>query len=199
MPNGFNLLQRSPLTKTNALAATQGQPQAGQPSGKFSVDQHVQNNWDQANQQHKQLMEGATRLDKVRRELDSLMKLGDSVTVEEVIKGAGALVGAGFSPMSTAQLLSSMPTTGGEALQAWVEQQDQQVRGMEAQMRQRIEASSVHRGMTGLASLHVQHIKDTMSPPGPQGGGLAIPPSMQAAAAQTPPGASQEESDEGEG
>lgn len=184
MPNGNmmppNALQRNPLGKTNALAATQGQPAPkGNSSGQFSVSDHVQNNWDQAEAQHKQLLESAKRLDNVRMELDSLGKLGDSVTVEDVIKGAGTLVGTGFSPMAIAQLLSSMPTTGGEALQAWIRQQDEQVQGMEAQMRQKVMASSIHRGITGMAALHVQHIKDSQGGSGnPSGAPIQLPPSM---------------------
>ena len=60
-----------------------------------------------------------------RGELDELRKLGDQVQVEDVIKGAGTMVGAGFSPQALAQMLAQMPTTGGQALEAWVEQQDQ--------------------------------------------------------------------------
>ena len=199
MPNGFNSLSpmaaRRPLGSMNALASTQGKPAAA-PNPNFSVEQHVQQNYEQAKAQHTQLMQSAKRINAVRKELDSLGKLGDQVTVEDVVKGAGTLVGTGFSPMALAQMLSSMPTTGGQALQAWVAQQDQQVQGMEAQMRQKLVDSAVHKGGSAMAALHVQTIKGNhqmaqagaggQSPPAPAMGQPPAPPT------QAPPGSPEE-------
>jgi hypothetical protein len=125
----------------------------------FSVEQHVGQNWDQAQAQHKQLMAAQKRMSVAKNMLDSLKKLGDQIQVEDVIQGAGTMVGAGFSPQALAQMLAQMPTTGGEALQAWVEQQDQRAQQMDMQLQQKIQASTVHKGITAMAALHVDHIK----------------------------------------
>jgi hypothetical protein len=166
----------------NALAKpTMNAPQ----SGAFSVEQHVGQNWDQAQAQHKQLMAAQKRMNVARSMLDSLKKKGDQIQVEDVIEGAGTMVGAGFSPTALAQMLAQMPTTGGEALQAWVEQQDQRARQMDTQLQQKIQVSAVHKGITAMAALHVDHIKGEHSkaagalPPQPSGvGGNALGPQM---------------------
>lgn len=74
-------------------------------------------------------------LGKARGTLDQLVTLGDVVTPEDVVKGAGSLVGAGLSPEAMAGLLAEMPSTGGsEALAEWLAQQDQGLREREAQL-----------------------------------------------------------------
>jgi hypothetical protein len=129
------------------------------PDGQFNVVQHTQQNLQQAQVQHKALLESQKRMNAAKSTLDSLVKLGDQVQVEDVIKGAGTMVGAGFSPQALAQMLAQMPTTGGQALEAWVAQQDQRAQQLDGQLRQKLEASAVHRGISAMASLHVDHIK----------------------------------------
>jgi hypothetical protein len=160
----------------NALA------KQGQSPGGFSAEQHVEQNWEQAEAQHKQLKASMKRMKVARTMLDSLKKMGDQVQVEDVITGAGTMVGAGFSPTALAQMLSQMPTTGGEALQAWVEQQDQRAQQMDQQLQQKYKASAIHRGITAMASLHVhsikqQHLKEqgAMGPGSPQTGNALSP------------------------
>jgi hypothetical protein len=131
----------------------------------------------------------------VRAELDALKKLGDQVQVEDVIKGAGSMVGAGFSPQVLAQMLSQMPTTGGQALEAWVVQQDERATQMDQQLQQKVLASSVHRGISAMAALHVDHIKgehqkaaaavNQARPPMQQLGG-ALSPGASAQSAEAP-------------
>jgi hypothetical protein len=198
MPNGIGMPQRMPPgIPMGAPAGPQGPANAlakPSPTGQFNVEQHVEQNWEQAQAQHKQLMASAKRMSVARKELDSLKKLGDQIQVEDVIQGAGTMVGAGFSPTALAQMLAQMPTTGGEALQAWVEQQDQRAQQMDQQLQQKIKSSAIHRGMAAMASLHVHSIKQGhmaaqgMGPPqggGPVGGALA------------PQGQSQSDEDQG--
>jgi hypothetical protein len=166
---------------SNAL--TKPSPPAGQTPGGFSAEQHVEQNWQQAQTQHKQLMASEKRMKVARTMLDSLKKKGDQVQVEDVIEGAGTMVGAGFSPQALAQMLAQMPTTGGEALQAWVEQQDQRAQQMDMQLQQTLKSSAIHRAITGMASLHIHSIKQKhmamAGPSGPaMGGGNALGPQM---------------------
>jgi hypothetical protein len=165
MPNGMMPQGVPPGISMGAPAGPQGPapPNAlakpGQVPGQFNVEQHVEQNWEQAQAQHKQLMASQKRMNVARNMLDKLKKMGDQVQVEDVIEGAGTMVGAGFSPTALAQMLAQMPTTGGEALQAWVEQQDQRARQMDQQLQQSIKSSAIHRGMAAMASLHVHSIK----------------------------------------
>lgn len=62
---------------------------------------------------------------KLKAGLDSLLALGDGVQPEDVIKEAGTLVAAGADPHNLAAQLATMPTSGGQALAGWVQQQDQ--------------------------------------------------------------------------
>ena len=78
-------------------------------------------------------------------------------------------------------MLAQMPTTGGEALQAWVEQQDQRAQQMDQQLQAKYKASAVHRAITGMASLHVHsikqgHLKAQAAMPGSSGPGNALSP-----------------------
>ena len=56
-----------------------------------------------AKSQFNKLAEARSMLDKTRVELETLTKLGDIVTSEDVIKGAGKLVAEGLSPVAMAK------------------------------------------------------------------------------------------------
>lgn len=133
----------------------------------------IRGGYDQAKSQHSKLLESAKRLDVVRSELDELAKLGDTVTPEDVIKGAGALVGAGFDPTQMATMLAQMPTAGGQALAAWVQQADAGAQQHEASMAQAMQQSKIHMGATALASLRLDHRMDKLR------GGLPQPQASQ--------------------
>ena len=163
-----------PLLKPNALAATQGSP-AASGGGPMDVVGNIEAAWKNANAQHSKLLESAKRLDVMRAELDSLMKLGDSVEVEEVIEGAGKLVGAGMGADEVAGLLAQMPTQGGEALAGWIKQQDQAVRMGEQQMKQQLKTSAIHRGLTAFAHLHMQHQMEGLKAAQVKPGGPSVP------------------------
>ena len=92
------------------------------------------------------------RVDKIRTELTTLAKLGDTVTPEDVIKGAGKLVASGMDPMQMASLLADMPTNGGVALANWVAQHAQAMTQKEAQFGQ-VHAQARHE--SGVAALRL--------------------------------------------
>jgi hypothetical protein len=164
MPNGNAVMPPADPAGGNAL----GMPNQ---SSMFSVENHVNDAWQKANVQHKQITDQVKRIDSVRRELERLAELGDTVTVEDVIRGAGTLVGTGFAPTAVAQLLSTMPTTGGQAMQAWVSQQSEKVQALEQQADQKYTDSAIHRGLAGMAVLHVKHIKGPPQAPQMPGSG----------------------------
>lgn len=90
-----------------------------------------------------------------RAELDKLSAMGDSVTMEDVIKGTGALVAAGADPEALIAMIanpqSPMPE-GGEALAGWVKQQDQMVKQREAGHQQ---AQELAQHQLGVSAMHV--------------------------------------------
>ena len=110
------------------------------------------------------LTSARSTLDKVRVEMDSLVKLGDSVTPEDVIKAAGGLVAAGLEPAAVASLLGDMPE-GGQALQAWVAQHDQDVQQREAQLNQVHRAVRHQMGATAMRTLMMNAAHQAMQPP----------------------------------
>lgn len=88
--------------------------------------------------QYDQLESAQARLSRAANELGVLGKLGDTVSTEAVVKGAGRLVAQGESPVEMAKLLGSMPPPDapGSALQAWVAGQTQAVEAKLAQIAQ---------------------------------------------------------------
>jgi hypothetical protein len=130
----------------------------------FDLTKQISGAYSQAQAQHSNLMESYKRLDVVRTALDSLVELQDSATPEDVIKSAGSMVGAGFSPAALAKLLSSMPPQGGQALQSWIQQQDQQARQAEEGLKEPLLQSKLRLGGAAMAQLHVNHVRAKAGP-----------------------------------
>ena len=112
---------------------------------------------DVAKAQFEKLAESRSMLDKARAELTSLSKLGDLVTQEDVIKGAGKLVAAGLSPMAVAKLLSDMPEKGTE-LNAWLTQHATGLAERETQLAPVLEAARHQLGVAAMKTLVGHHI-----------------------------------------
>jgi hypothetical protein len=127
------------------------------------------------------LTEADARLGAVRSALDSLVKLGDTVSQEDVVKAAGGLVGAGLSAPAIASMLADMPPDG-EALQGWIAQQDQGVKQREAQLKAVTGMAQHQMGVEALRALighaavgHAQRMAAQAASAGPLaiGGGNA--------------------------
>src|SRR5258706_14477162 len=103
------------------------------------------------------MSEARNMLDKVRREMDKLLRLGDMVTPEDVTKAAGNLVGHGLSAPAVAQLISDMPTQGGETLQAWIAKHDEDVTKRGAVVRPVHEVARHEMGLSALRLLCGQY------------------------------------------
>jgi hypothetical protein len=123
---------------------------------------------DQARARFEQLAASRDTLDKVRGELGTLSDLGDTVTPEDVIKGAGKLVAHGLSPSAMAQLLAQMPDGGGEALQGWLAQHQADLGQREAQLEPLLAQARHEMGLAGLR-LVAAHLHPQLAPQPPQG------------------------------
>lgn len=111
------------------------------------------------------IQEGRQQLTEVRKEMDRLLKMGDMVTEDDVIQGAGRLVGHGLGAESMAEMLASMPTTGGQALAGWVSVHDQQVKQAEFHVKH-MEIGAAHAlGQAAIRSLAAAHLVATKQQP----------------------------------
>ena len=129
----------------------------------------------QASAMFDQTTKAVARMDKIRTELTGLAKKGSAITPEDVIQGAGKLVGGGEDPMQMASLMADMPTNGGDALAAWVAQHAATTAAKEAQLKS---AHDVARHSLGVASVHKLAAQSMM----PQGQGPAMQPQGQSLA-----------------
>ncbi len=108
--------------------------------------------------QYKKLAQARSMLDKVRKEMDELVELGDMIGPEDVIGAAGRLVGHGIGAGAMAELLADMPATGGEVLAAWISQHDQAVFEREQQLDVVLEGARHQLGVAGMHALMVDHV-----------------------------------------
>jgi len=127
-----------------------------------------------AETQHKQNMQAFDVLDKVRGELDDLMNLGDMVRPEDVIQAAGRLVGHGFGAENLAQLLSDMPTMGGQGLASWIRMHDITVTQAEMQLRQASYVTQSRMGIAAIKSLAASQLEHAAGQD--KGGDPSAPP-----------------------
>ena len=132
-------MQRSPAAAdapaaAGPRAALAPPPAAAAPASPSPRLAQLQSAHEAAQAQLTQIQSAKTMLDQVKSELQILSRLGDMVTPEDVIEGAGKLVAQGAPAGQMAALLSSMPQGSGAVLQGWLAQQEAQVAQREAQI-----------------------------------------------------------------
>lgn len=125
---------------------------------------------DMLNAQFDKMTDAKGMFDKVRKEMDDLVKLGDTVVPDDVIKAAGRLVGHGLGNAAMAEILATMPRQGGQPLAQWVMQQDQDVRVKEAHLAFAKNQAGHHLAVAGLRMLAADHLRNGP----PEGGGPQI-------------------------
>ena len=152
-------------------------PQAGpspDQNGPSDLAAHIDQNLKQSMATNKALAKQVGQMEALRRELDALLEKGDMLEPEDVIQGAGALVGEGFGTQEVAALLSQAPLTGGgQALLAWVQQEDAQVQQAEAQLHSQMGKAGIHTAIAAMTKLHAMHHMQgppQAGPMPPQGG-----------------------------
>lgn len=145
---------------------------------------------DQAKAQYQKLTDFDQRLKAVRTQLDQLVAKGDTVNTEDLIDAGAELVAHGIGAVPVATLLADAPTTG-EALQAWLKQQDQTVTRQEAALQKPL---AMARHQMAVAGLHnfVGHMAEAQAQQatgaaGPQAGGGPLGPTGGPPAAAEPP------------
>jgi hypothetical protein len=109
-----------------------------------------------AGAQLKKLDTMAELMHKTRTELDSLVKLGDLVEEEDVIRAVGKIVAAGGSPMPLASMLADAPFGNREALQSWISSKDANIRQIEQKL-QAAKENARHQVMTSALQVVMNH------------------------------------------
>jgi|SRR5215472_17593950 len=109
-------------------------------------------------------------LDHLRIELDQLMEMGDVVRPEHVIEAAGRLVGHGIGATQLAQIMSDMPSIGGEGLASWIRMHDLTVSQAEMQLAQENAVLGHRLAVAGIKSIAASHLEQIarQGPPPPQ-------------------------------
>ena len=98
-------------------------------------------------------------LDHVRVELDKLMEMGDVVRPEHVIEAAGRLVGHGLGATQLAQIMSDMPSMGGEGLASWVRMHDLIITNAEQQLARENAVVGHQLAVAGIKSIAASHLE----------------------------------------
>jgi hypothetical protein len=123
---------------------------------------------DQASAQFDKLGKLKKTADQMRVGLQALSKLGDMVSVEDVVKEAGKLVGKGYDAKQMAGLLADMPTTGGgAALAGWVKLNAAKAAQTELQLLQVHDQVRHQMGVAALKTV-IGHTMEHAGQPQPQ-------------------------------
>ncbi len=122
------------------------------PPGPSPMEQHFSSGLDKAQQQYTKMKGAVKLLGNVRKEMDKLVGLADTVTQDDVVEASAKIVAAGVGATAMAGLLAQMPDSG-EALQAWVAQFDQGVAQREAQAQRALDLTRHHLGMVAFRGI----------------------------------------------
>lgn len=139
-------------------------PQGGQAPGPMAppdahapLQQTVQDAHQQAAAKVGKIRQAQQMVGKMLGTMDGLSKLGDLVTPEDVMKGAGEIVGHGGDPMQIAGLLADMPQ-GGEAIAQWLSGNVEKLQGAKANLDQAMAGAQHEAGVAALHSIAMHHI-----------------------------------------
>jgi hypothetical protein len=102
----------------------------------------------------------------VRGEMDQLLKLGDSVTADDVVEGLGKMVAGGLSPEPLIAMMSGDPQIGeapmpesGAGLATWLQAHEQKFAQFEQQIAQAHSAAAHAVGVAGVQGLVAHHVE----------------------------------------
>lgn len=140
----------------------------------------------QASAQYSKLQQQEKLQNLIRRQMDQMVKLGDTITQEDLIKASGKLVTGGMDAVAVAGLLAQMPPDG-EALQAWVAQHDQMLQQRAQQLQPVIAAARHQMGISALHLLQAHAVAGRVQPAVPSGNDMIGPANAAAGAGPTNP------------
>jgi hypothetical protein len=184
-------------TSMNALAPGSGGPVAPEPAVESGVlpqpvpapspmASHFGSAQDQVALQYQRMQKATAMLRRVRGEMDKLMALADTVKQEDVVEAAGRMVADGLGSVQVAGILATMPQDG-EALQAWVRQQDLGIQHREGQAERALALVRHELGLAAFRSI-IGHSAEAQQPPAQiQPPPAAPPPNQLSLNSESPP------------
>ena len=102
----------------------------------------------------------------IRAGLDSIAKLGEAITSDDVVEEMGKLVGAGIAPEGLIAMIAGDPASGvppmpesGQALAAWVQALEQKFQAQEQQVKSAHSMAAHQLGATGAQGLLLHHME----------------------------------------
>ncbi len=134
-------------------------PMAMPAPGPSDMQQHFTSAEDVAEEKFKKISEAASQLGALRRALDKLGALGDTVTTDDLVEAAGDLVANGIPAVQIAATLAEAPEQPAQ-LQAWVAEQSQKLEPAEAQVAEAKKAAGLALGSAAFKGILVHSAED---------------------------------------
>src|SRR5215467_14499866 len=137
---------------------SEGPPSRGRSGGPPGPMDELMARHDYVKSQHDILTKARGMLDHMRREMDQLTRMGDTVQPTDVIAAAGRLVGHGVGARELATIMADMPTAGGQGLAAWLAAHDAGVTQQEGHVEMMLNLTGHALGQTSmqiLAGIHM--------------------------------------------
>jgi hypothetical protein len=120
------------------------------PGGRRGPLDEVDAQHDYAKSVYDTITKARTMLEHMRREMDGLTRMGDTITPNDVIQAAGRVVSHGVNAHELAGIMVDMPTQSGQGLAAWVAQQDALIQQQEVHTEM---IQSIARQKMGVAAI----------------------------------------------
>lgn len=125
---------------------------APQPAGPGPMAQQAGNKQDAAKAQFDKVKQASQQIASVRKGLEGLAALQDTVTMDDVVEEAGGLVAAGIPAIQVASTLADVPEQPSQ-IQAWLQEQLQKLAPQEAQIKAVLDQSGHRLATTALGSV----------------------------------------------
>ena len=138
------------LTAPKEVSANPLQLQS-KPRPQSGMMKHFGTKADVAQAQYETVKEGVQKLSAMRSEMDKLVALQDTVTLQDLVKAGGVLVGAGIPAVQIATILADAPD--GPGLQPWLKQKDAAVAQWEAQAEQNLRLTRHEMGVAAMQNI----------------------------------------------
>jgi hypothetical protein len=139
----------------------------------------IKSNHDQIKAAFGATTQAIAKVDRIRTELTKLSEMGDVVTTEDVIKGAGTLVGHGIDAHVLAGIMADMPESGPQ-IAGWLATHVENLGALEQRLMAQKEVQREHLGHAGMQLL-MSHVMSGGTPAGaPSPSPSALPASLAA-------------------
>lgn len=127
--------------------------------GPSEMQQHFMSAEDQAEAKFQKVRDGVAKMNVTRTEIDKLLAMKDTVTMDAVIDAFGDIVAAGVPAVSAASALAEAPAQQA-GLEGWVREFSEKIKPAEAQLSAAMKEARYNLGFTALHSLMAHSAQD---------------------------------------